>query len=481
MFVKFVLLAFLLMVCGLGGAALFRYPGSWLTYLLFTLFSQALLLNGFRRRAIFFDTFIGILLWLGFWFSFSIRISQGAKMFLDIPNWDYTAQSFDHVLIISCCGLIGFLLASKIREKYFVYPTSIPKQDATAIFFFYQRYRGWVLSLFITLVIGVAASNVMLGVYQRGMVSSVGLPSWFVGIYAWLLLFGLSSMVAVIVRCEIQLRQSISWVSISLTLAESFLSSVAMLSRGMVVNFTAIALGTWATYSRNETILTLKRVIAIGVLFCGTFAASVLFVNQLRSIVFTTTSASVATVLQASEVRSVDWKLIEALTVPLLVDRWVGIDGVAAITSASGRGWDLWASAWKESRDITRLTEYDSKFISSSYTDRPPELTRHFVSLPGLIAFSYLTGSWLFVIFFSLICGLIASAFEITTYFFAGKNLIFCSLLGQVIAYRYAHFGYVPAQSYLLFGTIVLNIVLIWLLEKLLQRAAVNKTINKFV
>ena len=287
MFVKYVLLAFLLMVCGLGGAALFRYPGSWLTYLLFTLVSQALLLNGFRRRAIFFDTFIGILLWLGFWFSFSIRISQGAKMFLDIPDWDYTAQSFDHVLIISCCGLIGFLLASKIREKYFVYPTSIPKQDATAIFFFYQRYRGWVLSLFITLVIGVAASNVMLGVYQRGMVSSVGLPSWFVGIYAWLLLFGLSSMVAVIVRCEIQLRQSISWVSISLTLAESFLSSVAMLSRGMVVNFTAIALGTWATYSRNETILTPKRVIAIGVLFCGTFAASVLFVNQLRLIVIT--------------------------------------------------------------------------------------------------------------------------------------------------------------------------------------------------
>ena len=118
---KFTLLAFLLMVCGLGGAALIRYPGSWLTYLLFTLVSQALLFNGFRRRAIFFDTFIGILLWLGFWFSFSVRISQGAKMFLDVPGWDDTAQSFDHVLIISCCGLVGFLIASKIREKFFVY------------------------------------------------------------------------------------------------------------------------------------------------------------------------------------------------------------------------------------------------------------------------------------------------------------------------------------------------------------------------
>jgi hypothetical protein len=76
---------------------------------------------------------------------------------------------------------------------------------------------------------------------------------------------------------------------------------------------------------------------------------------------------------------------------------------------------------------------------------------------------------------------LIASAIEIATYFFAGKNLILCSLLGQVIAYRYAHFGYVPAQSYLLFGTIALNIALIWLLEKLLQRVFVNQKINKVV
>ena len=244
MFAKFILLAFFLLICGLGGAALVSYPGSWQTYLLFTVVSQALLLNGFRKRAVFFDAFIGVLLWLGFWFSFSVRISQGTKMFPDIPNWDNTAESFDHVLIISCCGLVGFLLASKLREKYFVYPRSDLPQDTSAIFLFYQRYRWWVLSLFITLVISVAVSNVILGAYQRGMVPAVQLPGWVVGIYAWLLLFGLSSMLAVIVRCEIQLRQSVSWASVALTLIESFLSSVAMLSRGMVVNFTAIALGT---------------------------------------------------------------------------------------------------------------------------------------------------------------------------------------------------------------------------------------------
>jgi hypothetical protein len=481
MFVKFILLSFFLLICGLGGATLVHYPGSWQTYLLFTVVSQALLLNGFRKRAIFFDTFIGVLLWLGFWFSFSVRVSQGIKMFPDIPNWDNTAESFHHVLIISCCGLVGFLLASKLREKYFVYPRSDLKQDTSAIFLFYQRHRLWVLIVFVALVIGVAVSNVILGAYQRGMIPAVQLPGWVVGIYSWLLLFGLSSMVAIIVRCEIQLRQSVSWVSIALTLIESFLSSVAMLSRGMVINFTAIAAGTWLVSLNRSLKITVKRALAIGVLFCTVFIISIFVVNHLRSIVYSTSSASVATVLRTSGALSVDWGTVRSFTVPLFVDRWVGIDGVAAIASASGLGWDLWSAAWKERRDTTKLTEYDEKFISSAYSSNEQISTRHFISLPGLIAFSYLTGSLLFVLFFSLICGLVASTIEITTYFFAGKNLILCSLLGQVVAYRYTHFGYAPAQSYLLFGTIALNIALIYLLEKLLQRMFVNKRIKKAV
>ena len=481
MLAKFILAAFLLMVCGLGGTALLRYPGSWPIYLLFTLISQALLLNGFRRRAIFFDTFIGILLWLGFWFSFSMRTSLGIRLFVETPSWDGTAQSYDNVLLISCCGLAGFLLAAKIREKCFVYPRLALQKDTTAIFLFYQRYRWWIVSLFTTLVVGIAVSNVMLGAYQRGLVSAVALPSWVVGSYTWLLLFGLSSMVAVIVRCEIQLRQRLSCVSIILLLGETFLSSVAMLSRAMVINFSAIALGAWATSLQCNIKITVKRLFVVGVLFCTLFGASVFVVNHLRSIVFSTSSDSVATVLQTSGAQSVDWGTVRGFTTPLFIDRWVGIDGVSAIAAASDLGWDLWASAWKERRDATKLTEYDAKFISSAYASNNSISTRHFVSLPGLIAFSYLTGSLMFVLFFSLICGLVASAIEIATYFFAGKNLILCSLLGQVIAYRYAHFGYVPAQSYLLFGTIALNIALMWLLEKLLQRVFVNQKINNVV
>ena len=64
---------------------------------------------------------------------------------------------------------------------------------------------------------------------------------------------------------------------------------------------------------------------------------------------------------------------------------------------------------------------------------------------------------------------LIASSIEFLAYRLSGKNLILATLIAQVIAYRYTHFGYVPAQSYLLFGSIFLNLFIIYGLNKILS------------
>jgi len=47
---------------------------------------------------------------------------------------------------------------------------------------------------------------------------------------------------------------------------------------------------------------------------------------------------------------------------------------------------------------------------------------------------------------------------------------VLCALFAQVIAFRYASFGYVPAQSYLLFGSLMLNGILIVGAERVLKR-----------
>ena len=62
----------------------------------------------------------------------------------------------------------------------------------------------------------------------------------------------------------------------------------------------------------------------------------------------------------------------------------------------------------------------------------------------------------------------IAVGIEVAVFKLGGGNLILCSLLGQVVAYRYMHFGYMPGQSYLLLGAIFLNLFLIYLANRIL-------------
>ena len=97
-----------------------KYSGQGYVYVLFTLVSNLLLYFGFRKNAIFFDTFIGIFTWLGFWLKFTIRIlSSGGVFHEPVGNFDATADAFDLALLVATCGLGGFLLASYVREKFY--------------------------------------------------------------------------------------------------------------------------------------------------------------------------------------------------------------------------------------------------------------------------------------------------------------------------------------------------------------------------
>jgi hypothetical protein len=456
---------FVVLVIAISSVAMSRYPGTWFVYMLFTVIANALLINGFRSSALFFDTFIGVLLWLGFWLIFSLRLCQGIPQFTNVPRWGGTAEEFDHVLLVSCCGLAAFLFAAKIREKFFSYPHVGATDKKSAIAYCYQRHRKWIVILCFVLVASVAVSNFVLGVYQRGLVSVVELPRGVSGIYAWLLLFGLTSLVAIIVHCEMQINRNISWVSICLVCVENFLSNVSMLSRGAIINLASIALGLRPALRSAAYKVTSGRQILAFLLAGTVVVCSVLVVNYLREIIYNSPTEKLLT----TSVDLVDLNGVMDSTKALFTDRWVGIHGVAAIVSADNLGLKMWTDAWSEKYDTSNLTSFDANFIDSGYKANVQSSRLHFISLPGIIAFMYLSGSMLFLFVALLLCGLVAAAIEVFAYFYAGKNLILCALFGQVIAYRYVHFGYVPSQSYLLLGALLGNIALIWLVETALR------------
>ena len=472
--IKAAILLFIATIIGFAFLAGSNYSGSLPVYLLFTLVGNALLFNGLRRRALFFDTFIGIFLWLGFWLKFSVRTALGQVAFLDALAFDRSPAAYDHALIVSSCGLGALLVASLLRERFFVYPEQTPACSQSGLFLLYQRYRGICITLFLATVMLVAISNVWLGIYQRGMVAQTVLPYGLSGVYKWLLQFGLASISALIIRFEIELNRSITLVSVVPALIEAFFSNVSLLSRGMILNAAGLGFGTIRQLLSMKIRPGFLRIAAVSGAFGVLFVVSVLTVNYLRATSYGDSPEIVSRLMHNRELPTGQYGktavVLQNMAVPLFIDRWVGIEAVVAVASSKDLGWDLWRDAWNERFQVGVLTIYDQRFIESPYKANADKPVFHFISLPGIIAFLYFPGSLAFLFVALTLCAWLAAAVEIATYRYAGQNWILCSLIGQVVAYRYAHFGYVPAQSYLLFGAVILNIALLYAADRFLRR-----------
>ncbi len=449
---RLLLAALAVAIIALTAAVYPRYAGQGFVYLLFTIVCNALLFLGFRKKAIFFDAFIGVFLWLGFWLKLSVRIVFAKGVVFDmLGSFDGSGAAYDRALLVSSCGMAGLLAASFLRERFFSHPDGPRELAQSGLLSFYRRHRKAVVLVFLSVTAFVAATNAFLGIYQRGMVTQTVLPFGLNGVYKWLLQFGLASVSALIIRFEIEIARNATWMAAAPALIEGFLSNVSLLSRGMILNVGALFYGAFASLRAHKAKLSLTFVLTSGLAFAALFAASVYTVNVLRS-----ESIYVAKILPSEAHNDA-----KGMTNALFVDRWVGIEGVMAVSSSPRLGWDLWREAWSEKYSEHTTSFYDLNLIDSPYAGLNMS-QHHFVSLPGIIAFFFYPGSYFLLFGCMILLGAFAAALEFAAFRLGGGNLVLCALLAQVIAYRYASFGYVPAQSYLLFGTLVLNLFIIY-------------------
>lgn len=149
----------------------------------------------------------------------------------------------------------------------------------------------------------------------------------------------------------------------------------------------------------------------------------------------------------------------------LIIERWVGIEGLLAVSSYDKKSWSFWKEAWDEKYSETKLSFFDTHLISSPYK-YIDQSKAHYQTLPGILAFCFYPGSNFFLFFCLFFVGIFSSLIEKITFKLGDQNIILCALISQVVAYRFIHFGFSPSQSYLLFGAIFLNISLIYLFNK---------------
>jgi len=459
-----ILIIFSLIIAIITICTIDKYAGQTSIYILFTITSNVVLYFGFRKNAIFFDTFIGLFTWIGFWFKTTVillfldgRFSVDKSLFYGLP------EQFDKGLIVTSCAFIALILSSLIREKYiFNYPNN--ELENSSLFLFYRFHRVKIIIFYIILFLFIGFTNYYFHIYQRGGISPTNIPFIVSGIYKWLLLFGLSSFAALILKYEFSLKNTHLFFVPLLTLIESAITNISLLSRGMMLNSSALGFGLIRFSYINKLKIKMKYWIFIIVMMIIIFIVSISFANKLRSYSFEHIKQQHTI---SETIKNIDVVKNTKGIAHLFVGRSVGLEGVFSISAHKNLSWSIFLQALDEKFNEHKTSFYDD-FIHSNYKNSK-DRNYHLVSMPGFIAFFYYPGSLLFLSFSIFIIGVFASSIEFLAYRFTKNNQIFSALIAQVIAYRFIHFGYVPAQSYLLFGTIFLNIFLIYGLDKFLS------------
>ena len=467
------------------------YKGNWLIYFLFSLVSNYLIWFAFRKNFSFFEIFFSIFLWLGFWFKFTFILSLSDGVFREgVGRFNYSPEQFDLVLIVSSIAILGVIVAGYIRNFFFNYPNIDFKKILLSLF--YQKYRNIILCVFFFIIVLISCVNFYLKIYQKGIVPLENYNFLFSGFIKMLLLFGLTSISSFIIYFEIVTFKKLSNLTLIIVLLETFFSSLSMISRAMFFSCLPIYFSIYKFTRSIKKNFDISYFIKFFIVVICLFYISVVSVNFIRSKYFYIGLSSFTPEefnklnknkeLQFTEDSTgnfvyLDKKIIKNTSslnefLYLSVNRWVGIDAVMSVVGSSEiLNFNLLKRSFLDRFQIDSLPFYEKTFGLEN--EKSINLIKNIKgnTLPGIIAFLYYSGSFIFM--FLIIVGLclLASLIEFLSFLVSKQNMIFSSIISMVIAYRFTHFGYLPNQSYLLFGSMFFTILFVFFYFRLIKKS----------
>ncbi len=460
------------------------YIGNKIVFLIFGLLSNFIFLFIFSKKTYFFEIFFGSLLWLGFWYKLLIiiifdeyKFREGAGVFKSY-SYNEQIQILDNSLITICYGLSGFLLACLIKNTLLNNFFDLKKNFQENNKFLNIKFLKFFLLIFIIIYLTITYSNFFLGVYQRGILPTYNLHFFISAIYKWLLLFGFSSFIAFIFIFAFKNKFNIYLLSIT-SIIETFITNLSFLSRGMIFNLFAIFIGLYKSNKFYDLKINVKFFLIYLLSIIFFFYISVITVNYLRANLFfikidTANVSEVDKLSETEESKNLAIKkkyntsrkaFIEFLS--LSKTRWVGIDALVAVESFEGKSFEFFKQSFNDEFNKNKYPFYE-KNVQKRVKNQNNTI-QYGITTPGIFAFTYYTGSQIFVFITIFLISFLLLNFE-KFVFLIFNNLILCSMLSQVLAYRLIHFGYMPQNTYMLLTSILITIIGLFLLKKLLER-----------
>ncbi len=395
----------------------------------FSLFSTvffAVLTASFYQSITFGELFFPIVLWIGIWLKLVIHWAYPDSIWAEpIGSFDGTKESWELVLLIASVGGGGVLSAQwffkKIACRFSMSSVSYQAPNWYG--------GGSRLSLWLGTILVVAATVILnehFHIIHLGRPPAIDLPWPWQGLFGWWCNIGMLLLILTMFRLDVSIKTSL-WIGISVVFLAALGTSISMHSRGVYVfGIVPFAYALWKLKGFDRR-FSKANLIALAVIFMVGAVLSI-SISEYRRYVgpdglplggasdqhIASTKYSLSKPEKSLSEMDILHRL-PGLAVRLMVDRWLGLEGMMAISSFPGKSGDLFFRAIQERRTKDRADFYTSQISGSGFKDSDTSKYQY-ATMPGAIGYLYLSGS-LWVVF----CGM----FLLSMLLFLSETLIY--------------------------------------------------------
>lgn len=452
-----------------------------------------------NTKSFFFEKFFTFYMWTGFIFSYFLHI-----IFFD-QNYIFRIGTFDFLNALHLKELylvliyfnLGILISIFLSRRFLKLNYKSSKYRLSNVL---EKKTHILLFLIFAVIFSIFLTNASFKLFDYYYFSDARYNFVIDSFLKWFFLYGFTSIMCIFLNLQFFKEKFLKFLFCIICIQE-FLFYFSILSRGCIFNSLAIFFALVSKkYVRNNYSFKFftKTLFFIIFLFCINFYLLIdardhnnlknfkeyrgltsLLKNKnldyefdsLKNFINYKKIITIRTNLISQKDPQHDEKNVfnelkpKLLSLILVVkNRIFGIDSLMAVVSYEKKGFNLLKLSLKENFEPGKSSFFDEIRLQNN----PNELTNN-LTLPSIFGFLYYTGSYFFIfisiIFILMFCNLL----EKLSIFF-NNNVFLSAIIGQLLAYRLWHFGYVPLNSYKLLLSILFTILLCFFLTKIMTK-----------
>ena len=356
-----------------GILGVIEYPGSKIVFSFFCLVIFAIAAIAVRFPNQYAHFFLGIAWFLGFWVKYVFHQTTGAPYDSEpFGLFDGTNVSWDAVFVVISIGGAGYLAGRLVALPIVAPVTNSLLKRTIDVPAWWPSYRNLLWSIAGIAVLSVLAANEEFSLLVRGYVAKFVLPWPLGGLFAWLTDIGLALLLALLLAWDRQMQFGALRGFVALCI-EGALFSVSTLSRGIYFFHTlppVVTEGTrFAAGGKRRLLMSLFAVwLVLGVAIPPMTTALRLFGQ--RALPVTQSELAAGKASQTRRDGSYEnlvylRNLFIRISQLLLIDRWIGLEGVMATVAYSEKNPALLAEAAAQRRSYGTVDVYTRKISGS--------------------------------------------------------------------------------------------------------------------